>query len=313
MNLKLFSSIPATATARHRLQGIGFALLAALFWAIMELTPGFVPHGFSALQLVWVRYGTHLIFMLAVFGPRYRMDLVRTHALKLQLFRPVFMIGMPLCFLIGLKFMPLANAWSIFWVAPFLTMALAAILLRERISILQWLATIVAIFGAIAIYQPNGGLLHWTIIFPLGMAFCFSAYLILTRALREERRVTNLFYTALVVFLPWSLGLPRFWQSLDRTTLFAMAAIGILGFWSLYFLDKAYERATVSTVTPFLFAEPIFILIFGYFLFGKIPSIMAILGSILLVVVILFLISYELLKEKRGAHRLLSEELIAKN
>jgi drug/metabolite transporter (DMT)-like permease len=313
MNLKLFSSIPVTATARHRLQGIGFALLAALFWAIMELTPSFVPHGFSALQVVWVRYGAHLIFMLAVFGPRYRMDLLRTHALKLQLFRPVFMIGMPLCFLIGLKFMPLANAWSVFWIAPFMTMVLAAVVLQERISILQWLTTIMAIFGAIAIYQPNLGLLRWTIIFPFGMAFCFSAYLILTRALREERRVTNLFYTALVVFLPWSLGLPRFWQPLNGTALFAMAAIGILGFWSLYFLDKAYECAMVSTVTPFLFAEPIFILIFGYVLFGRVPSMTAILGSIFLVVIILFLVLYELLKEKRSAERLLSEELIAKN
>ena len=313
MNRKLFSSIPTTTTARHRLQGIGFVLLAALFWAIMELTPNFVPQGFNALQVVWVRYGTHLIFMLAVFGPRYRMNLVRTHALKLQLFRPVFMIGMPLCFLISLKFMPFANVWSMFWIAPFMTIALAAILLKERVNALQWLATLVAIFGAIAIYHPQPGFLHWTIIFPLGMAFCFSAYLILTRALHEEQRVTNLFYTALVVFLPWSGGLPHFWRSLNLTTFCAMAAIGILGFWSLYFLDKAYERALVSTVTPFLFAEPIFIVIFSYFLFGSMPSALAILGSILLLIIILSLMSLEFFREKRGEHPSLSEELAAKN
>jgi drug/metabolite transporter (DMT)-like permease len=313
MNIKTFLFLPTSALFRYRLQGIGFVLLSGLFWAVMELTAGFVPHGFSALQVVWVRYGTHLIFMLAVFGPRYRTNLIRTKALRLQLFRPVFMIGMPLCFLIGLKFMPFANVWSAFWIAPFMTMALAAILLQERIGILQWLTMVVAIFGATAIYQPQLGHFNWAIIFPLGMAFCFSSYLILTRALREERRVTNLLYSALIVFLPWSIGFSHFWQPLNLTAFYVMAAIGILGFWSLYFLDKAYECAPVSTVTPFLFAEPIFTLIFGYFLFGRVPSAMAISGSVLLVVIILSLILYELLIEKRSPHLAVSEELAAKN
>jgi len=306
MNIKLFSSIPTSATLRQKLQGIGFVILSTLFWAIMELMGRVVPHSFKALQVVWVRYDTHLIFLLAVFGPRYRMNLVRTQMLKLQLFRPIFMIGMPLCFLIGLKFMPFANVWSVFWVTPFMTLVFAAVLLKEQINIIQWLTMVIAIFGAIAIYHPQLGFFHWTIIFPLGMAFCFSGYLILTRALREERRVTNLFYTALVVVVPWSIGLPYFWQHLNRTAFYAMAAIGILGFWSLYFLDKAYECALVSTVTPFLFAEPIFIVVFSYFLFGSVPSTLAVLGSVILVVIILCLILYELSKEKYGAHLLLS-------
>lgn len=87
MNIKLLSSLPTTATLKQRLQGIGFILQSALFWAAMELTGRFVPHNFKALQVVGVRYGSHLIFMLAAFGPRYRAELIRPHALKLQLFR----------------------------------------------------------------------------------------------------------------------------------------------------------------------------------------------------------------------------------
>ena len=131
MNLKLFSSIPTTATARHRLQGIGFMLISTLLWTALELIGGVVPHNYQGLLVVWVRYASHLAFMLIVFGPRYRFDLVRTQALKLQLFRPVFMIGMPLFFLVGLRFMPVTNIWSAFWIAPFMTMILASILLQR--------------------------------------------------------------------------------------------------------------------------------------------------------------------------------------
>jgi drug/metabolite transporter (DMT)-like permease len=313
MNIKLFPSVSTTATLQQRLQGIGYILQSALFWAAMELTGRFVPHYFKTLQVVWVRYGSHLVFMLAAFGPRYRAELIRTYALKLQLFRPAFMIGMPLFFLVGLKFMPFANVWTAFWVAPFMTLVLAAILLRERVSLLQWIAIVVGLFGAMAIYQPQPGFLNWTLIFPLGKAFCFSGYLILTRALREEKTITNLFYTALIVFLPWSLGFFYFWRPLSSTAFFAMAAIGILGFWSLYFLDKAFERALVSTVTPFLFAEPIFTVILSYFMFGSVPSVMAIAGSLVLTITIICLIYYEFLKEKHATQPAVLDELVAKN
>ena len=92
-----------------------------------------------------------------------------------------------------------------------------------------------------------------------------------------------------------------------------MTAIGILGFWSLYFLDKAFERAPVSVVTPFLFGEPIFMLILSYFLFGSSPSSVAILGGVFLITVIGGLILYELLGEKRTAQHAESEEVVAKN
>ena len=204
-------------------------LLSTLLWTALELIGGVVPHNYQGLLVVWVRYASHLAFMLIVFGPRYRFDLVRTQALKLQLFRPVFMIGMPLFFLVGLRFMPVTNIWSAFWLAPFMTMILASILFKERVSVWQWLTTLIGLFGAIAIYQPKAGFLNWTLIFPLGMAFCFSGYLVLTRALRTERTLTNLFYTALIVFLPWSLGFFYFWRPLNLSAFYAMTAIGILG------------------------------------------------------------------------------------
>lgn len=298
MKLEPFASIPAAATAKHRLQGIGFMLLSAFLWAALELTGEVIPANYKALLVVWVRYGTHLLFMLVVFGPRHRTGLVRTRALKLQLFRPVFMIGMPLFFIVSVKFMPVANIWSAFWAAPFMTMIFAAILFSEQVRMWQWLTTLIGLFGVIAIYQPKAGFFNWALIFPLGMAFCFSGYLVLTRALRKECTLTNLFYTALMVFLPWSLGFFYYWRPLNLTAFSAMTAIGILGFWSLYFLDKALERAPVSVVTPFLYGEPVFMLLLAYFLFGTSPSTVGVLGGILLFAVIAGLILFELSAEK---------------
>jgi drug/metabolite transporter (DMT)-like permease len=186
--------------------------------------------------------------------------------------------------------MPQKNVWAIFWVAPLMAMGLSVLILKERIHWQYWLATIIGLAGIFAIYRPTVRLLtQWTIIFPLGMAFCFSLYLILTRRLRSESTVTNLFYTALVVFLPWSIGLPYFWQRLDIMAFVTMSAIGLLGFLTLYFLDKALGRAPASVLAPFLYSQPIFSMSLSSFLFGQSPGFIRLAGSIGLIGVGVFL------------------------
>ena len=283
MRFLRLSSAPTTAT-KNILYGIASLCLSCFFWTALELTAVFIPEGYNAFQTVWVRYGFHLLFMLIVFGPSQRTNLIRTRSLPLQLFRPVLMIGMPLFFLLGAHFLPQKNVWTIFWTVPLMVLVLAMFLLKERIALPYWLATIVGFVGVAAIFQPSLHLLlDWTVILPLAMAFCFSLYLILTRILQAESTVTNLFYTGLVVIVPWSIGLPFFWKTMNITALIAMSVIGFLGFWTLYFLDKAVERAPASVLAPFLYSQPVFSVFLSSFLFRQSPGLLRLTGSICLI------------------------------
>ena len=214
---------------KDSLSGIVFISLSAFFWAALELLAHSMPSGYGAFQIVWMRYATHLLFIVVAFGPHYRADLVRTNQFRLQCFRPTLMIAMPLCFLFGIKFMSLENIWSVFWIAPLMSMLMALFLLGEHISAPSWISAIFGLVGVLCILCPDKGLLTWSMLFPLGMAFCYSLYVIMTRLLRTERTVTNLFFTAIVVLLPWSLGLPLFWRQLNLRAAGVMAAIGLLG------------------------------------------------------------------------------------
>ena len=83
-----------------------------------------------------------------------------------------------------------------------MSMLMALFLLGEHISVPCWVSAVIGLLGVFCILGPDKSLLSWSIIFPFGMAFCYSLYVIMTRLLRTERTVTNLFYTAIVVFLP---------------------------------------------------------------------------------------------------------------
>ena len=74
-----------------------FIAASTLCWAVME--PLGALAGVSGYQVVWTRYGTHLLLMLAVFAPRHKTGLFRSPSNLRQICRSLLMLGMPLCFL----------------------------------------------------------------------------------------------------------------------------------------------------------------------------------------------------------------------
>ena len=103
--------------------------VAMAFWTAMETMGSLIPPRYSPYQTVWTRYGTHLLFMLLVLGPKQKVRFVKTQRLGLQILRSLLMIGMPFCFIMAVSRMRPDLVWAIFWVSPMLALVLAALLL----------------------------------------------------------------------------------------------------------------------------------------------------------------------------------------
>lgn len=228
-----------------------------LLWTTIEGLGFFLPDQTSSYQVVWMRYAVHLLFLVVCFGPRYRSRLWRTRRLPLQIGRGFLMFGMPVCFILSVRSISPETTWAIFWLAPLLALALAALLLRETVRRPVWLATAAAYVGVLLVLQPPPGL-HWSgVLLAFGMSMCFVLYLLLSRLLRDEPLLPSLFYTAVGVLIPLSLRLPNFWQPLHWRGALLMALIGLLGLLLLACLDKVLELSEIGAVTPFLLATPI--------------------------------------------------------
>ncbi|OLP20311.1 hypothetical protein BST81_00810 [Leptolyngbya sp. 'hensonii'] len=268
--------------------GVLLIVLSTFIWALMESLAGLmVTQGNShdlLFQTVWVRYGTHLVFMTLVFIPRQSQRLLQTTRFRLQLLRPLTMIGMPLCFILGTGKLSATNVFTVFWLIPILTLGLAAILLRERVPGHYWMTVLVSFIGILFIFHPNRQILSGYALLPLISALCFSLYLVMTRMLQEEWTPTSLFYSALVVFVPWSFALPSFWQPLGWLNLLIMATIGLLGYVTLYCLDKACESTSISKLAFFLYTQPIFQIALHALLFHSYPGAGALLGCLVLLI-----------------------------
>jgi len=259
-----------------------FMLAAMFLWVVLEAINATL-HGYAALQIVWTRYGTHLLLMVMAFGPRHGFDLVKTGRRPLQIVRGLLMLAMPSSYVLAARTMHGSDLLSIFWLAPLITLALGHTLLGERAPWRWWLTTLLAYLGTLPIFSPGSGVLAPGSLFAIGMAASMSLYLVLTRSLsRTEALLTNLFYTAAAVFCPLSVALPAFWRPPTLGDGTKMIVIGLLGFAALWLLEKALGKSPASELAPIIYTQPLWTLAARSLGLGRWPSVSAITGGIVL-------------------------------
>ncbi|MEO8152053.1 MAG: DMT family transporter [Rhizobacter sp.] len=225
-------------------------------WAVIEAMAAHVLHHYSPYQVVWTRYAVHLALMLLVWGWREPRSLWRTRRPAFQFARSLLMLGMPASWIMGQQLgLHSATLMSVFWLSPLFILALARLWLRDSAPASIWVVAALACLGSFVMHEPGAPSSMGLLVFPLGMALCFSLYVVMTRSLRTETTRTNLFYTALGVFVALTPFMPGVWQTPSPGDMLAMAGVGVLGFAALYMLDRAAEAAPVSVSAPFAYLQ----------------------------------------------------------
>lgn len=234
---------------------LSVALVATLglLWAAIEFLGPFAS--LPGEEVVWIRYAAHLSVLVLLCGWRYRGALIRTAHPYIQCFRSLLMFGMPLFFLAALRRMAEGAAMSVFWIAPMLLLACDR---DARSRPVNWILILAAFAGAVLLLSPQRLSDVRFLIFPIGMALCFAAYIAITRSLRTELEATNLFYTAFWVFLAMTFEMPRVWRTPSHEGLIVGVLIGIGGLAGLYAVDFAVSKNPARSIGSAFSLQPVF-------------------------------------------------------
>ena len=123
------------------------------------------------------------------------------------------------------------------------------------------------------------------------MALSFSLYVVMTRSLRSEGTRTNLFYTALGVFVLLSPLMPGVWIAPPLHDLAVMTGVGLLGWLGLWALDRLAAAAPVSVAAPLACLQlPFALALAGAWHGVRVPSA-ALAGLVLIAGVACFLLA----------------------
>ncbi len=299
------------------LKGILFKLISTLLFALMSALVRFVSEAAPVGQIVFFRSAFGILPVVLIYA--YRRELasaVRTR-------RPLGHIGRGSISVTGmflnfgsLARLPLVDATAIGFAAPFITVVMAALILREPVRIFRWSAVIVGFGGVIVMLWPHLNLANVTgaagaaatigALFGLGSAFTNAASVIQTRRLTAtETTASIVFYFSLISAIGGLLTLPFGWHSPTAPQYAALISIGLLGGVSHIVLTESYRHAPASVVAPFDYTAMIWAFLLGYWIFGEVPTVYVFVGAVIVAAAGLFVIWREgqlgLLKRREKA------------
>jgi drug/metabolite transporter (DMT)-like permease len=253
-------------------------------FSVLETTAKYLSRSYPVPMLVWCRYTTHLVFTLLLIAPRMGVRMVKTGQPGGQVLRAALLMGSTACYFGALSFLPMAEVKAISFISPLLVTIFAVWLLKEEVNRSRWLAVIAGFLGVLFIIRPGTGLLQWPALLPIASAFCYSQYQIMTRKFSEtEHPLTTLFYTALVGSVLMSIAVPFYWKVPELRHVPLLILLGAAAGFGHYMLIKALELENASFLSPLGYVQLLWVILFGFLVFGDLPDGWSLIGMVIIV------------------------------
>ena len=194
----------------------------------------------------------------------------------------------------GLTRLPLPESTAITYAMPLLIVVFSAVLLKERVHLFRWTAVMAGLAGVIIILWPRltvfsggsafGDAAAVGAIAAFASAVCGAIAMMQVRKLvqteRTEAIVTYFFVSASVLSLA-TIPFGWVWPTPAQAAL--LIGAGIAGGVGQLLLTSCYRYADMSVIAPFEYVSLILTIIIGFIVFGEVPTLAMIAGSVVIV------------------------------
>ena len=268
------------------LKAIGLMLLALTLFSGLDASAKYLAtrSDLPMIQIVWARFVGQFLLMLSILSALPLSALFGTRKLGWELVRSLLMAATTAFNFLALQQLRLDQTVTVIFLGPLIVALLAGPLLGEWVGWRRLAAISVGFVGILIAVRP-GINLHPAFAYAFGAVAAFSLFMLLTRYLAAyDRPLTMLFYSILLgtfglaPFALWEWVWP---QSLGQWLL--LAALGTLGGIGHYLFIHAYRLAPAPVIAPFLYLQLLTMVGFGYAVFGEVPDLWTIAGSVVII------------------------------
>jgi drug/metabolite transporter (DMT)-like permease len=267
---------------------LGFCVTAPMIDVASKLAAATIPVG----QITAARFVVQGALMLPVilwFGGGLWPDRRLIGPLAL---RALFLILSTFSFVSAVAVMPVADALAIAFVEPFILLILGRLIFGDTVGPRRIMASVVGFAGALLVIQPSLAAFGLVALWPLGTAFSFAAYMLVTRGLSARMHpVPMQFHTSTVGM---ALCLPVLWLANDGpvSDLDPIWPQGLSWVWLIgvgaaatvahMLMTYALRFAPSATLAPLHYLEIVMAVALGYLVFGDFPNLMTWAGIIVI-------------------------------
>jgi drug/metabolite transporter (DMT)-like permease len=271
-------------------RGILLMIAATVLFAGASAASKWLVGVYPVGEVLFLRSLSSLIAGSAVLLPITGLSVFATRRPRDHLARGLSQSISQLCLLIAFSLMPLAGAVAINFSAPLFAALVSIVWLKERAGYVRGGALLIGFGGVLIVTNPGANSLTLGALFALINAVMYGTVTVAVRGMTRTESANTLviwqlavlaFFHSFLLFFGWCWPTP-----IDAAMLFGTGFTNAIGQW---FWTKALHLAPAPAVTPFYYLMLVWALVFGFVIWGEIPSISLLIGSSIVVATGLFL------------------------
>lgn len=275
--IQYWTSLPAN------LRGILWLSIGAFVLTVVDVFVKTLGRKFDPFEIALFRYGIGLIVLTPVFVRAGWAEL-KTQRLGLHILRMSLAFAGQLGIFVSIIYLPLADAIAFMFSKPLFTTVVAVILLSEVVSGRRWIATIIGFAGVLIMVRPGSETIDPAALIAVAAALIFAIANVLIRMLsttEPTRRI--LFYYHIGGVLVFAGPAAWVWVTPVGVEWLLMLAIGAFTTAGMVCFFRAFAVGEANAVGPAENLRLIYAALFGFFLFGEIPSVWTGVGAAIIV------------------------------
>ncbi|MES5484057.1 DMT family transporter [Bradyrhizobium sp. INPA03-11B] len=280
--MSLFGKLSSYDDRSARLAGIGLMLLSIFMFSFGDAMGKFIVATYSVGQLLWLRACAALLVLLPIVWQR-RADFLHLERPWLQLLRVTLSTLEVAAFFLATVYLPLADVITYYLAGPIFVTAMSGLVLGEHIGWRRWTAILVGFCGVLIALRPSAQTISWPAMIALGGSLSFAVLMLITRSLRATPDIvlaTSQFGGTFILGLVLS---PFGWVTPSAGSLVLFFTAGIISVAALLCVNRSLKLAPASVVVPYQYSMIVWAVIFGFVVFGDVPSWATIVGAAIII------------------------------
>lgn len=273
-------SVSTATSANSSLKGMALGLAAYSIFAVHDALVKGVIHDIPVVQILFLRSIVVTLICLAIGRMGVVRGLIKSPNKPMLLLRGMLTLAAWCMYYPAGKELQLAEMTTLYYVAPVITVVLAVVFLKERLTLARVGASAIGFFGVVVAMNPAGITIGIPALMALGAAFLWSVAMIVMRTVSKSESSLvlvfsmNLFYIVVLA----GFALP-FWVPMDAREIGFIALTGLLGLAAQYALIDAARLVPASALGTVEYTALCWSFIFGFLFYAEMPAPLVYVGA----------------------------------
>ncbi|MFB6417262.1 MULTISPECIES: DMT family transporter [Bradyrhizobium] len=280
--MPFFKSLSAYDDRSARLAGIGLMVLSIFMFSFGDAMGKFLVGTYSVGQLLFLRAWAALLLLSPLIWKQ-RHQFLHLERPRLQFVRVVLSTLEVAAFFLATVYLPLADVITYYLAGPIFVTAMSAIFLGEKVGWRRWTAILIGFCGVLIALRPSAQTVSLPALIALGGSLSFATLMLITRSLRKTPDIVMASSQFVGTFSLGAVLSAFHWVPPTSGSLVIFAAAGLVSVTALFCVNRSLKLAPASVVVPYQYSMIVWAVIFGFVVFGDVPSMATLIGAAIII------------------------------